>query len=105
MGFQSLEAAVQEWTPQQTTKLTGVSRADLEAAAEVLGSTETLVSTVLQGVYQSFEATATAVQVNNLHLVRGLIGKQGATVFQMNGTTECAEHPGMRRQRRDGGFS
>jgi anaerobic selenocysteine-containing dehydrogenase len=40
---------------------------------------------VLQGVYQSNQATAAAVQVNNLHLVRGMIGKPGATVFQMNG--------------------
>jgi anaerobic selenocysteine-containing dehydrogenase len=53
------------------------------------------VSTVLQGVYQSMQATAAAVQVNNLHLIRGLIGKPGATVFQMNGqpsaqnTREC----------------
>ena len=54
-----------------------------------------LVSTCLQGVYQSLQATASAVQVNNLHLIRGLIGKPGSTVFQMNGqptaqnTREC----------------
>jgi ferredoxin-nitrate reductase len=53
------------------------------------------VSTCLQGVYQSLQATAAAVQVNNLHLIRGLIGKPGSTVFQMNGqptaqnTREC----------------
>jgi anaerobic selenocysteine-containing dehydrogenase len=41
------------------------------------------------------QATATAVQVNNLHLLRGLVGKPGSTVFQMNGqptaqnTREC----------------
>src|SRR4030095_5037951 len=58
-------------------------------------TTPSLVSTVLQGVYQSHQATASAVQVNNLHLVRGLIGKPGSTVFQMNGqptaqnTREC----------------
>lgn len=45
----------------------------------------TLVSTVLQGVYQSHQATAAAVQVNNLQLIRGLIGKPGAGVLQMNG--------------------
>ena len=37
-----------------------------------------LVSTVLQGVYQSMQATAAACQVNNLHLIRGLIGKPGS---------------------------
>jgi anaerobic selenocysteine-containing dehydrogenase len=53
------------------------------------------VSTCLQGVYQSLQATASAVQVNNLHIIRGLIGKPGSTMFQMNGqptaqnTREC----------------
>jgi anaerobic selenocysteine-containing dehydrogenase len=53
------------------------------------------VSTCLQGVYQSLQATASAVQVNNIHIIRGLIGKPGSTVFQMNGqptaqnTREC----------------
>lgn len=31
------------------------------------------------------QATAAAVQVNNVHLIRGLIGKPGCAVFQMNG--------------------
>ena len=31
------------------------------------------------------QATAAAVQINNLHLLRGLIGKPCCTVFQMNG--------------------
>lgn len=58
-------------------------------------TTPRLVSVVLQGVYQSNQATASAVQVNNLHLVRGLIGKPGCAPFQMNGqptaqnTREC----------------
>jgi anaerobic selenocysteine-containing dehydrogenase len=50
---------------------------------------------VLQGFYQSHQATAAAVQVNNINLLRGMVGKPGATVFQMNGqptaqnTREC----------------
>ena len=60
---------------------------------------------MLQGVYQSNQASAAAVQVNNLHLIRGMIGKPGATVLQMNGqptaenTRECGadgEMPGFR---------
>ena len=42
-------------------------------------------SAVLQGVYQSMQATAAACQVNNLHLIRGLIGRDGCGVYQMNG--------------------
>jgi len=59
------------------------------------------VSTVLQGVYQSLQATASAVQVNNIQLVRGLIGKPGSSVFQLNGqptsqnTRECGANGEM----------
>ena len=101
VGFDDLEKSVSGWTPERTSKLTGIPTKDLEGAADLLGKTDTLVSTVLQGVYQSFQATATAVQVNNLHLVRGLIGKPGSTVFQMNGqpsaqnTRECGANGEM----------
>ena len=59
------------------------------------GTSERLVSTVLQGFYQSHQATAAAVQVNNIHLVRGMLGRPGCGVLQMNGqptaqnTREC----------------
>ena len=59
--------------------------ADIRAAARILGTGQRLVSTVLQGVYQSHQATAAAVQVNNVNLLRGMIGRPGCAVFQMNG--------------------
>jgi hypothetical protein len=77
----------------------------IRQAARILGTGKRLVSTVLQGVYQSHQATAAAVQVNNIHLVRGMIGRPGCTVFQMNGqptahnTRECGadgDLPGFR---------
>ncbi|GAA6623767.1 molybdopterin oxidoreductase family protein [Scytonema sp. NUACC26] len=84
-----------------------VGKARLQEAAKILGETKTLVSTALQGVYQSNQATAAAVQLNNLHLIRGLIGREGCTVFQMNGqptsqnTRECGAEvnlPGFRNR-------
>jgi anaerobic selenocysteine-containing dehydrogenase len=95
IGFDALQDVVAKWTPDRVAEVTGIAARQLHDAAAILGHSETLVSTVLQGVYQSMQATATAVQVNNLHLIRGLIGKPGATVFQMNGqptaqnTREC----------------
>jgi anaerobic selenocysteine-containing dehydrogenase len=95
IDFETLVTHTDPWTPEATERVTGVRVAQLEAAAEILGTAPTLVSTCLQGVYQSLQATASAVQVNNLHIIRGLIGKPGATVFQMNGqptaqnTREC----------------
>jgi anaerobic selenocysteine-containing dehydrogenase len=95
IGFEELVSRTDPWTIERTATVTHVPAAKLEAAAELLGTTPTLVSTCLQGVYQSLQASAAAVQVNNLHIIRGLIGKPGATVFQMNGqptaqnTREC----------------
>ena len=40
---------------------------------------------MLQGFYQSNQATAAACAVNNVHLLRGMLGRPGAGVFQMNG--------------------
>jgi ferredoxin-nitrate reductase len=94
-GVADLVRTTDPWPLERASSVTGIPVERLEAAAEILGTSPTLVSTCLQGVYQSLQATATAVQVNNLHLVRGLIGKPGATVFQMNGqptaqnTREC----------------
>jgi anaerobic selenocysteine-containing dehydrogenase len=60
---------------------------------------------VLQGVYQSNQATAAACQVNNINLLRGMIGRPGCGVLQMNGqptaqnTRECGadgDLPGFR---------
>ena len=68
---------------------------DLMEAARILGRAERLVSTVLQGFYQSHQATAAAVQVDNVHLIRGMLGRPGCGVLQMNGqptaqnTREC----------------
>jgi anaerobic selenocysteine-containing dehydrogenase len=95
VDFETLVDSTEPWTPEAVERVTSVRVAQLEAAAEILGTSPSLVSTCLQGVYQSLQATASAVQVNNLHLIRGLIGKPGSTVFQMNGqptaqnTREC----------------
>ena len=94
-GFDELAEVTSRYTPERVAQICGVPVAQLEKAAELLGTTPRLVSTVLQGVYQSAQATAAAVQLNNLHLIRGMIGKPGCSVFQMNGqpsaqnTREC----------------
>lgn len=94
-GFAHLEKTVAAYTPSRVEAITQVPQAMVLRAAQMLGDAPSLVSSCLQGVYPSHQATAAAVQVNNLHLVRGLIGKPGSTVFQMNGqptaqnTREC----------------
>jgi anaerobic selenocysteine-containing dehydrogenase len=85
IGFKALGETVLPWTPARVSDVCGVSARDVEAAAELVGTCDRLLSTVLQGFYQSNQATAAACQVNNLHLLRGMIGRPGAGLYQMNG--------------------
>jgi anaerobic selenocysteine-containing dehydrogenase len=85
IGLAPLEAAVRDWTPARTAEICGLRAQEIEAAAELLGTCEALTSTVLQGFYQAHQATAAACQVNNVHLLRGMLGRPGAGVLQMNG--------------------
>jgi ferredoxin-nitrate reductase len=85
VGFDDLAAIVEPYTPQQVAEICRVEARDVERAAEIFGTSERVVSTVLQGFYQSHQATAASVQVNNLHLLRGMLGRPGAGILQMNG--------------------
>ena len=105
VGFEELKKIVTNWPPERVEEVSGVPAAKLREAAHIIGTSQSLVSTVLQGVYQSMQATAAAVQINNLHLLRGLIGRDGCGIYQMNGqptaqnTRECGadgDLPGFR---------
>jgi ferredoxin-nitrate reductase len=104
-GFEDLKAIVSKWPPEKVEEVSGVPAELLREAAQILSTTKSLVSTVLQGVYQSMQATAAAMQVNNIHLIRGFIGRDGCGIYQMNGqptaqnTRECGadgDLPGFR---------
>jgi anaerobic selenocysteine-containing dehydrogenase len=95
VGFDALAETARRWPPDRVAEVTGVPADRLRAAAAILGGARSLVSTVLQGAYQSMQATAAACQVNNLHLIRGMLGRPGCGIYQMNGqptvqnTREC----------------
>ncbi|OLO29559.1 nitrate reductase catalytic subunit [Streptomyces sp. MNU77] len=110
VGFDELAKMVEGCTPEWASRICDVPAAQIAQAAEVLGTADRLLSTVLQGVYQSHQATAAAVQINNVHLVRGMLGRPGAGVLQMNGqptaqnTRECGANgdlPGFRNWQND----
>ena len=85
VGFDQLRRNVAAYDPERVSELCGVPADQVREAARLLGTAERLLSTVLQGVYQSMGATAAACQVNNLNLVRGMIGRPGCGIYQMNG--------------------
>ena len=105
IGFAELSKLVKEYPPERAAEICDVPVEDIREAASILGHAQRLVSTVLQGFYQSHQATAAAVQVNNLNLIRGMLGKPGCGIYQMNGqptaqnTRECGadgDLPGFR---------
>ncbi len=111
VGFDELRKRVAEYPPERVAEISRVHADDIRRAARVIGNANRLLSTVLQGFYQSHQATAAAVQVNNIHLIRGMLGKPGSGVLQMNGqptaenTRECGadgDLPGFRNWANDG---
>jgi anaerobic selenocysteine-containing dehydrogenase len=110
VGFDELAKMVAPCTAGRAAEICDVPADDIREAARLIGSAERLVSTVLQGFYQSHQATAAAVQVNNIHLVRGMLGRPGCGLLQMNGqpsaenTRECGadgDLPGFRNWAND----
>jgi anaerobic selenocysteine-containing dehydrogenase len=85
IGFEELQKVVEDYPVQRVAQTCDLPARDIERAAELLGAADRLLSTVLQGFYQSNQATAAACQVNNLHLIRGMLGRPGAGIYQMNG--------------------
>jgi len=85
VGFEGVVKTVEPYTPEHAGEICGVDPSGIRAAAELLGNAERLLSFVLQGVYQSNQATAAACQVNNINLLRGMIGRPGCGILQMNG--------------------
>lgn len=57
------------YTPERVEEITGVPPKDLEAAADIIGQAKTVLATALQGVYQSNQAVASAVALNNIQLL------------------------------------
>jgi ferredoxin-nitrate reductase len=101
MGFEELRATVEEYPPENAAEICDVPAEQIREAARIIGESERLLSTVLQGFYQSHQATGASCQVNNIHLLRGMLGKPGCGVLQMNGqptaqnTRECGANGDM----------
>src|SRR5205823_3559140 len=105
VGYEELAKQVRDCTAEWAAEICGIPPQEVRRAAQLLGSADRLLCTVLQGFYQSHQATAAAVQVNNIVLIRGMLGRPGCGVLQMNGqptaqyTRECGANgdlPGFR---------
>jgi anaerobic selenocysteine-containing dehydrogenase len=85
VGFEEMDGVTREYPPGRVADICGIAQADLEKAADWIASTPKMVSTVLQGFYQSVEATAASSLINSVHLLVGAIGKPGSGPLLMAG--------------------
>lgn len=85
VGFEAMRDVSNEYPPERVAEICGIFQSDLEKAAEWIGTTPRMVSTVLQGFYQAVEATASSSLVNSVHLLTGAIGKPGCGPLLMAG--------------------
>jgi ferredoxin-nitrate reductase len=69
--FDQFCKTVSTYTPEHVEQITGVPAEKLQVAAEWIGRSRSTVTTCLQGVYQSNQATVAAVTVNSMHLLMG----------------------------------
>lgn len=83
--FGELRTVVARYSPDVAAAICGVAAEDIKLAAEWIGRSRSTVTTCLQGVYQSNQATIAACTVNSMHLLMGKIGKPGSAPFQFAG--------------------
>jgi anaerobic selenocysteine-containing dehydrogenase len=83
--FDEFRTIVSRYTPDRVEAICGVPAAQLRTAAEWIGRSKATVTTCLQGVYQSNQATAAACAVNSMHLLMGKIGRRGCAPMQFAG--------------------
>ena len=83
--FDQFSETVSKYTPARVARITGVPAAALRRAAEWIGMSKSTVSTCLQGIYQSNQATLAASTLNSMHLLMGKIGRPGSAPMQFAG--------------------
>ena len=84
-GFADLAQLVQDYAPAHTAKLCGISEADLNLAASLIGTAPSFLSMWCMGLNQSTSGSAKNSALINLHLATGQIGKVGSGPFSLTG--------------------
>lgn len=78
IGLEELREQTRSTTAEWAARICGVDADDIREAARIIGTARRLLQTVLQGFYQSHAATAAAREVNNVAILRGMLGARAA---------------------------
>ena len=84
-GFDTVEAAVRDCTPQTVASICGVSVEEIATAARWFGNAKAALSLYCMGLNQSTRGTDKNVALIDLHLATGHIGRPGAGPFSLTG--------------------
>ena len=85
LGFEALQAVVQDATPERVAQICGIAPQDLLQAARWFATSPATLSLYCQGLNQSRSGTANNAALINLHLATAQIGKAGAGPLSLTG--------------------
>ncbi|HEY4144494.1 FdhF/YdeP family oxidoreductase [Pinirhizobacter sp.] len=84
-GFEALAADLAATGWEEIETVSGVSRTDIEAAADIYANAERVIVCYGMGITQHKHGTENVQQIANLMLLRGNVGKQGAGIAPLRG--------------------
>ena len=84
-GFEALRAAVEQYTPEKVSGITGIAVADLEKAAQFYGTAERATILYTMGITQHTTGVDNVKSLANLAMLTGNIGKESTGVNPLRG--------------------
>jgi molybdopterin-dependent oxidoreductase alpha subunit len=84
-GFEEYAQARDKLDWEQVTGATGLTRAEIEAAAELLAGADRTIVCWAMGLTQHRESVPTIREITDVQLLRGMIGKPGAGLCPVRG--------------------
>lgn len=97
-GFEDLEKMVEKFTPEYTSRLTGVAQEKIIKAAHMYGEAKKSVVMFARGVEQQRKGVDNVGSYTNLALIRGQIGKfaSGVATFTGQGNGQGGREHGQK---------
>ncbi|MEJ0094994.1 MAG: formate dehydrogenase subunit alpha [Methylocella sp.] len=84
-GFDDLARAVEDYSPERVSQMTGVPATDIAAAGRAFATAKAAATLYAMGVTQFSCGTGNVVSIANLAVVTGQIGRPGAGVCPLRG--------------------
>jgi len=84
-GFESFEQNIRNTSWEEIEEISGISRAQLLEAANMLATKQKIITCWAMGVTQQRQGVQTIQEIVNLHLLKGAIGKPGAGTCPVRG--------------------